>query len=58
MRRLFTTALSLLALEAAACAADLPPPPQLPPVEAAPVWTGFYAGLNVGGAFGSSRKRL
>jgi outer membrane immunogenic protein len=56
MRRLFTTALSLLAFEAAAYAADLPPAPQLPPLEAQPVWTGFYAGLNVGGAFGSSRN--
>jgi outer membrane immunogenic protein len=56
MRRLFTAALSLLALEGAAHAADLPPAPQLPPVKAQPVWTGFYAGLNVGGAFGSSRN--
>src|ERR1700734_3148150 len=56
MRRLVTTALSLLALGSAAAAADLPPAPQLPPVEAQPLWTGFYAGLNVGGAFGSSRN--
>jgi outer membrane immunogenic protein len=56
MRRLFTIALSLLALGAAARAADLPPAPQLPPLEAEPLWTGFYAGLNVGGAFGSSRN--
>lgn len=56
MRRIFTAALSLLALEGAAPAADLPPAPQLPPLEAQSVWTGFYAGLNVGGAFGSSRN--
>ena len=56
MRRLFMTALSLLLLGGAARAADLPPAPQLPPLEAQPVWTGFYAGLNVGGAFGSSRN--
>ena len=56
MRRLFTIALSLLALGGAARAADLPPAPQLPPMEAEPLWTGFYAGLNVGGAFGSSRN--
>ena len=56
MRRLFMTALSLLALGGVARAADLPPAPQLPPLEAQPVWTGFYAGLNVGGAFGSSRN--
>jgi outer membrane immunogenic protein len=54
MRRIFTAALSLLALGSAAAAADLPPAPQLPPLEAQPAWTGFYAGLNVGGAFGSS----
>ena len=56
MRRLLTTVLSLLALGGAARAADLPPAPQLPPLEAQPAWTGFYAGLNVGGAFGSSRN--
>ena len=56
MRRLFTIALSLLALGGAARAADLPPAPQLPPLEAEPLWTGFYAGLNVGGGFGSSRN--
>ncbi len=56
MRRLFTIALSLLALGGGARAADLPPAPQLPPLEAEPLWTGFYAGLNVGGAFGSSRN--
>ncbi len=56
MRRLFMTALSLLALGGAAGAADLPPAPQLPPDEDQPLWTGFYAGLNVGGAFGSSRN--
>jgi opacity protein-like surface antigen len=56
MRRIVTTALSLLALEGAARAADLPPAPQLLPLEAEPVWSGFYAGLNVGGGFGSSRN--
>ena len=54
MRRIFTAALSLFALGGATRAADLPPAPQLPPLEAQPTWTGFYAGLNVGGAFGSS----
>lgn len=56
MRRMVATALSLLALEGAVRAADLPPAPELPPLEAAPVWTGFYGGLNVGGGFGSSRN--
>ena len=48
--------MSLLALGGAARAADLPPAPELPPLTAEPGWTGFYAGLNVGGAFGSSRN--
>ena len=56
MRRIFTAALLLLALGGAARAADLPPAPLLPPLEAAPVWTGFYAGLNVGGGFGTSHN--
>ena len=56
MRRIFIATLSLIALGGAAAAADLPPAPQLPPLEAQPTWTGFYAGLNVGGAFGSSRN--
>ena len=56
MRHLVTTTLlSLLALNGAALAADLPPPPPLP-VEDVPLWAGFYAGLNVGGGFGSSRN--
>ena len=56
MRRMVITVLSLLAFEVAARAADLPPAPQLPPLEAVPVWTGLYGGLNVGGGFGSSRN--
>ena len=56
MRRLFVIVLSLLALEGAARAADLPPAPELPPLEAQPTWSGFYAGLNVGGGFGSSHN--
>jgi outer membrane immunogenic protein len=55
MRRIFTTALSLLALDGAVRAADMPSP-QPAPVQAPPVWTGFYAGLNVGGGFGASRN--
>jgi outer membrane immunogenic protein len=55
MRRMITTALWLLALDGAALAADMPSP-QPAPVQALPTWTGFYAGLNAGGAFGSSRN--
>jgi outer membrane immunogenic protein len=56
MRCIFVMVLSLLALEGVAGAADLPPAPQLPPLDVQPTWTGFYGGLNVGGAFGSSRN--
>jgi outer membrane immunogenic protein len=56
MRRLFMTALSLLALGGAAVAVELPPAPELPPDDSQPLWTGFYVGLNVGGALGSSRN--
>lgn len=56
MRCIWIAMLSLLALGSAARAADLPPAPELPPLTAEPGWTGFYAGLNVGGALGSSRN--
>jgi outer membrane immunogenic protein len=55
MRRIFTTVLSLLALDGAVHAADMPSP-QPAPAQTLPGWTGFYAGLNVGGAFGASRN--
>ena len=59
MKRLCLALVGLLALTGAATAADLsrPPPPAYSP---APVfvpaynWTGFYFGINGGGAFGSS----
>ncbi len=54
MRRIITIALSLLALNGAALAADIPSP-QPAPLQALPGWTGFYAGLNAGAAFGDSR---
>src|SRR5215471_20357217 len=58
MRKLFhtTAALSvLLATSMAANAADVPPYAPPPPVYAppvyAPLWTGFYLGGNIGGAW-------
>ena len=58
MKRLFAAGVALLALGGAAAAADLypapyyrAPPPAYPPLY---TWTGFYLGLNGGGAFGSS----
>jgi outer membrane immunogenic protein len=53
MRRglfLLSTALSLVAASAA-FAADLPVKAPYAPVAPIPTWTGFYAGVNVGGAW-------
>jgi outer membrane immunogenic protein len=55
MKKLLLSAISLAALSGSAFAADLPsrkepviaPPPP-------PMWTGFYAGLNLGGAVSTS----
>jgi len=44
-----------------AFAADLPsrkaPPPYLPPPPPPPLWTGLYAGLNIGGAWSANSGR-
>jgi outer membrane immunogenic protein len=47
--------LSVALFAASAFAADLPSmkaPPYFPPPAPPPMWTGFYVGLNAGGAFG------
>jgi outer membrane immunogenic protein len=59
MKRLFAAGVALLALAGTAAAADLYAPHYNgPPPAAYPVplftWTGFYLGVNGGGAFGSS----
>jgi len=59
MKRLCVAFIGLVAFTGAAAAADLsrPPPPQAYPAPVVvPVynWTGFYFGINGGGAFGSS----
>ena len=59
MKRLCLAIAGVLALTGAAAAADLsqPPPRYYPPASVAvPLysWTGFYFGINGGGAFGSS----
>jgi outer membrane immunogenic protein len=54
MKKLILTTASLLTFAASASAADLPTkkaPPVAPP---APMWTGFYAGLNIGGGWGAN----
>ena len=62
MKRILIVGALALATAAPALAADLPPPAPPPPrapaayIPAPPPfsWTGFYVGLNAGGAFGSS----
>jgi outer membrane immunogenic protein len=49
LRRILLASAGAMALAAMAQAAEpLPPPPPPPPP---PIWTGFYAGLNVGGSW-------
>jgi outer membrane immunogenic protein len=57
MKRILIAGAFLLAAAAQALAADLPapgPPPPYYPVVPFYNWTGFYLGLNGGGAFGNS----
>jgi outer membrane immunogenic protein len=59
MKRLFLAAMGLIALAGSAAAADLPRPAPVPYYKAPPAylpynWTGFYVGVNGGGAFGNS----
>jgi len=60
MKRLCLAAIALVALGGAAAAADLSPAPRYYPKAPAYMpaqaynWTGFYLGINGGGAFGSS----
>jgi opacity protein-like surface antigen len=52
MRSFAFAAISLLALCGAATAADLSQPPIYRAPEPAPMWSGFYLGINVGGGLG------
>jgi outer membrane immunogenic protein len=54
-RRIFLAATSAIAVSGAVFAADLstPAPVSVPPP---PMWTGFYAGMNAGYAFGGSNN--
>lgn len=56
MRKLLTTAAFLAFAISSASAADMAPRYKAPPPVVAPVftWTGFYAGLHVGGGFSDS----
>ena len=59
MKRILIAGLFALAAGGQAFAADLPMPAPVPPQAYVPVvpfynWTGFYIGINGGGAFGNS----
>jgi outer membrane immunogenic protein len=59
MKRLCLALIGLMALAGSAAAADLPRPAPVPYYKAPPAympynWTGFYIGINGGGAFGTS----
>jgi outer membrane immunogenic protein len=57
LRRILLASAGIAALTGAAAAADLtahPPPPAYIPPPPPPLWTGFYAGLSVGGAWGAN----
>ena len=54
MKKILLAAAALAALTGSALAADLPSrkaAPVLPPPPPPPMWTGFYAGLNIGGGW-------
>ena len=55
MKKILLSAVSLAVLSSAAIAADLPSrkAPVAPPPPPPPMWTGFYAGLNLGGGWGA-----
>ncbi len=58
MKKFTLSAAILAALTGAAFAADLPsrkaPPAYIPPPPPPPMWTGFYAGLNLGGGWSAN----
>jgi outer membrane immunogenic protein len=55
MKKFLLSAIALATLTASALAADLPSrkaaPAYVPPPPPPPMWTGFYAGLNIGGGW-------
>jgi outer membrane immunogenic protein len=56
LRRFLLASAGAVALAGAAAAAELPPAPPPPPPPPPPLWTGFYAGLSVGGAWSSNNS--
>lgn len=63
MKKILLSSVALLGLTAGAMAADLPSrraPAPIVPVVAAPVftWTGFYLGVNAGGAWNTNNNKV
>jgi outer membrane immunogenic protein len=56
LRRFLLASAGAVALAGAAAAAELPPAPPPPAPPPPPLWTGFYAGLSVGGAWNASNS--
>jgi outer membrane immunogenic protein len=54
MKKIFLTTASIFVLAGVATAADLATKKGPPAAPAAPMWTGFYAGLNLGGGWGAN----
>lgn len=54
MKKLILSSAALVALVGSAIAADLPSQKASPAVASAPLWNGFYVGLNAGGTFGNN----
>jgi outer membrane immunogenic protein len=56
MKKLLLTSVALVAMTGSAIAADLPSQKAPPVVAPAPLWKGFYAGLNAGGTWANSNN--
>ena len=56
MNKFFFSAVWLAVFSTSAIAADLPAVKSAPIIEPAPIWTGFYAGLNAGYGFGTANN--
>jgi outer membrane immunogenic protein len=54
MKKLLLSSVALAAMAGSAIAADLPSQKAPPVVAPAPLWTGFYAGLNAGGTWANN----
>ncbi|GDX39242.1 outer-membrane immunogenic protein [Methylocystaceae bacterium] len=54
MKKLILSSVALVALAGSSIAADLPSQKAPPAVAPAPLWKGFYVGLNAGGTFGNN----